>query len=159
MNLASAAPTWIFAILCALLAAAALEDAIRLRISNLTSAGVFVLAFVAAAYVGLSGPMWQNALVFALLLTSGALIFATGQMGGGDVKLLAALGLWFNIQGGIWLLAAVFISGGVLALGFIVVRLAQGKGLKRRESKGGIPYGVAIAAGAFIMFASQSRVL
>lgn len=159
MNLASAAPTWVFVILCALLAAAALEDAIRLRISNLTSAGVFGLAFVAAAYTGFSVLLWQNALVFALLITSGALVFATGQMGGGDVKLLAALGLWFNIEGAIWLLAAVFISGGLLGVGFIAVRLARGNGLKRRRDKGGIPYGVAIAAGAFITFASQSRVI
>jgi prepilin peptidase CpaA len=159
MNLAAAAPVWILAILFGLLLAAAVEDAVRLRISNLTSAGVLLAAVLAALLTGISPALWQNGAVFAVLLAAGTLVFATGQMGGGDVKLLAAVGLWFNIQSALALLVAVFLCGGLLALGYVAVRLARGKGLKRRAQQGGIPYGVAIAAGALMIFARQLQLI
>jgi prepilin peptidase CpaA len=156
MNLAATAPAWVLVILGVLLAAAAVEDSIRLRISNLTSAGVFIAALVAMALAGFPAALWQNAAVLAGLLFVGTLIFAAGQIGGGDVKLLAALGAWMNLQGALWLLVSVFLAGGVLALGFIAVRLLRGRGFKRRSDKaGGIPYGLAIVAGACIVVASQ----
>ena len=154
MNLAPAAPVWLLVILGALLVAAAVEDAIRLRISNVTSIGVLATALVAMGLAGFPISLWQNAAVFALLLTGGTLLFAAGKIGGGDVKLLAALGLWFNFGGAVWLLSSVFIAGGILAIGFLLVRGFRGL----RSSKGsrvGLPYGLAILAGALVVFASQ----
>ena len=155
MNLAQSAPTWLLIILGLLLAAAAIEDAVRLRISNLTCLGVAVAALVAMALAGFEVSLWQNAVNFIVLLAVGTLLFATGKIGGGDVKLLAALGLWVNFAGGIWLLAAVLLAGGVFALLFIIFRLFKGGGLGRKNRGGVIPYGLAIVAGALFVGATQ----
>ena len=150
MNLVPAAPIWLLAVLCAAMIAAAIEDFIRLRISNITCAVVFVTALVAMGLQGFSLDLWQNGLVFAALLTCGTLMFSAGKIGGGDVKLLASLGLWVNISAGIWLLSFSLLAGGVLAVIYIVVRHFRG-GAKSK----GIPYGLAIVAGASIVFAGQ----
>ena len=155
MNLAQTAPTWLLIILGLLLAAAAIEDAVRLRISNLTCLGVMLAAVVAMALTGFELRLWQNALNFAVLLGIGTLLFASGKVGGGDVKLLAALGLWFNFVGGVRMLAAVLIAGGVFALLFIAFRLISGSKTSRGKLGGLIPYGLAIVAGALFVFAAQ----
>ena len=150
MNLVPGAPVWLLAILFGAMAAAAIEDFIRLRISNITCAAVVVLALIAMGLQGLSLDLWQNALVFAVLLTAGTLMFSAGKIGGGDVKLFAGLGLWVNISAGVWLLSFSLLAGGVLAVIYIVVRHFRG-GAKSK----GIPYGLAIVAGASIVFAGQ----
>jgi prepilin peptidase CpaA len=150
MNLVPGAPVWLLAILFAAMAAAAIEDFIRLRISNITCAAVFVAALVAMGMEGFTLDLWQNALVFAVLLTLGTLMFAAGKIGGGDVKFFAAVGLWVNLSAGVWLASTSLLAGGVLALIYIVVRHLRG-GAKSK----GIPYGMAIAAGASIVFAGQ----
>ncbi|HXH53936.1 MAG TPA: prepilin peptidase [Sphingomicrobium sp.] len=153
MSLAILAPEWVRALLLALLAAAALEDAVRLRISNLVSAAVLVLAFVAIAVVGPQPGLWQNAAVFAATLVVGTLLFARGVLGGGDVKLLAATALWFDLGGAFRLLVCVALAGGLLALFILGLRLVRwSEGARERvvilKAKGGIPYGIAIAVGA-----------
>jgi prepilin peptidase CpaA len=150
MNLVPEAPLWLLAILFAAMAAAAIEDFIRLRISNITCAVVFVMALIAMVLQGFPLDLWQNGLVFAVLLAGGTLLFSTGKFGGGDVKLFASLGLWVNIGAGVWLLSTSLLAGGVLALIYIVVRHFRGG----KKSKG-IPYGVAIVAGASVIFAGQ----
>lgn len=152
MNLISTAPLWLIAVLTAALAAAAIEDFVRLRISNITCGVVLLTALVAIVLHGFTLDLWQNAVVFLVLLVAGTALFAAEQMGGGDVKLLACLGLWVNIQAGIWLLALTLLSGGVLAIIYIVARWARGD---RSKTSKGIPYGLAIVAGAGLVFSSQ----
>ena len=154
MNLVASAPTWVIVILAVLILAAAVEDAVRLRISNLTCLAVLLLAIGAMFVAGFSLSLWQNGVVFAALLIVGTMIFAAGQMGGGDVKLLAALGAWVNIKGGVVLLSTVLLAGGLLAFAFILARVIRGRPIKK-SAKGGVPYGLAIAAGAGITFAAQ----
>jgi prepilin peptidase CpaA len=151
MNLVTTSPTWLVIVLMLTLAAAAIEDAARLRISNLTCGVVFVTALVAMALHGFSLSLWQNAVVCIAILVLGLPAFAAGWFGGGDVKLLAALGLWLNLQAALSLIAAVFIAGGVVALLFIAVRLAR----RDRRKNGRIPYGLAIAVGAVATFGMQ----
>ena len=155
MNLAVEAPQWAALLLIALLLAAAAEDAVRLRISNITVLLVIVAAVIAAIVVGPTLALWQNLAVFAALLAVGTPMFAAGKLGGGDVKLLAALGLWFNLKGALWMLLDVVLAGGVLAILIIALRsLGWSEKIRRRvvllRPGGGIPYGVAIAAGALI---------
>jgi prepilin peptidase CpaA len=158
MNLVASAPPWLVAVLFAALAAAALEDAIRLKISNATCLAVLASALVAMGLHGFPLALWQNAVVFAVLLIVGTFAFGSGKIGGGDVKLLASLGLWVDLRSAVWLVAAVFIAGGILALGFITARMVArsptGERRKRIGSKG-IPYGLAIVAGACLVFAGQ----
>jgi len=48
--------------------------------------------------------------------------FALGGMGGGDVKLLAALGAWLGPRETLWLAAYAGIAGGVLGVAVAVAR-------------------------------------
>jgi prepilin peptidase CpaA len=156
VNLIVGSPSWLIVILLAAIAAAAIEDAIRLRISNITCAVVLVAAIVAMGFDGFPLALWQNAVVFVVVLAIGTAIFAAGQMGGGDVKLLACLGVWMGFGAALWLVALTLMAGGVLAIGFIATRP-----LRRKDPKSGkpasknIPYGLAIAAGACIVFCGQ----
>lgn len=81
---------------------------------------------------------------FALLIfTIFAAMFAMGAMGGGDVKLLAALALWFHWLVFVKLMLIMSIAGGVLTLGLMLKQ-------KLQNTKGRlkIPYGFAIALSA-----------
>jgi len=158
MNLIPNSPTWLVLLLSAALAAAAIEDFIRLKISNITCLAVLVTALIAMGLNGFPLALWQNAAVFLVLLAAGTPLFAAGKMGGGDVKLLACLGLWVNINAGVWLVASALIAGGILAVIYITVRLARVRAGKKYQSKG-IPYGIAIAAGASLIFAGQFGLL
>ena len=81
--------------------------------------------------------------VFALF----AVAFQLGAMGGGDVKLAAALALWFAPGDTVWLIVLMSIAGGVLTLLVIGVHRAR-----RKEGRPEIPYGVAIAfAGMWLL--------
>jgi prepilin peptidase CpaA len=155
VNLAAEAPQWLALILAILLIAAASEDAVRLRISNVTVLLLLIAAVVAAAVVGLRLAVWQNLLVFAVLLAIGTPMFAAGKLGGGDVKLLAATGLWFDLGGALRMVVAVAIAGGILAIVVLTLRtFGWSQGVRDRvvllRPRSGIPYGVAIAAGALL---------
>lgn len=155
MNLAVLAPAWLAALFALLLVAAAVQDAARMRISNLIVAGVLLAAIVAAAVVGPQLQLWRNVAVFAVLLGLGIPLFASGKLGGGDVKLLAATGLWFDFSGALRMLLAVFLCGGLLAIFTLSIRLfdwseaARGRVVMLRAGAG-IPYAVAIGTGALL---------
>ena len=159
MNLLATAPDILLWLLIAALAAAAIQDAVQLRISNLITLAVLILAVVAAVMTGVETAIWENLLVFALVLAIGTILFSRGILGGGDVKLLAAVGLWTDLFGAAQLIASIFIFGGLLALLIIFGRAAVPDSVTSRiavlKPKAGIPYGIAIALGtAFIvMFA------
>jgi prepilin peptidase CpaA len=158
VNLAAEAPQWLALIVAVLLLAAATEDAVRLRISNLIVLLVLVGAIVAAVLAGPELSLWKNLVVFLALLGIGTPMFAAGKLGGGDVKLLAAVGLWFDFAGALWMIVAVALAGGVLALLVLILRsFGWSEEIRRRvvllRPGGGIPYGVAIAAGALIAMA------
>ena len=154
MNLVLLSPSWLVALLMILLVLAALEDAVRLRISNLTCAGVFVGAILAMALHGFRVDLWQNALVFAVILAFGTAAFGAGWLGGGDVKLLAAIGLWIDFNTAIAVAGAIAIAGGIIALSYIGARqLRKSANSSDRNSK--VPYGLAIVAGALFVFGAQ----
>jgi prepilin peptidase CpaA len=69
-----------------------------------------------------------------------ALLFQIGMMGGGDVKLLAALALWLPLASLVKLVVIMSLAGGVLTLVLLVRHRARKTGGKLE-----IPYGVAIA--------------
>ena len=133
---------------------AALQDGWRLRISNL-----FPIAIVAcfAAWGAVIGPefdIWQNLVAFLLCLAIGLFLFSREWLGGGDVKLLAALALWFDFAGAGQFLVFTMIGGGLVALALIAFRrllpATAGTGVAAFRRRGPIPYGLAIAAGALL---------
>ena len=156
MTLLASAPAWLALVLALLLIAAAIEDMWRLEIEDWLSGGVAVAAFVAVALDGPIVGLWQNLLLFALVLGGGMLLFNRGVMGGGDIKLLAASALWFDLSHGWKMLVAVAIAGGLETLVIMALRLAPWPdgartniaALRRGED---IPYGVAIGAGVALI--------
>ena len=152
MTLVASAPGWLTAILFLLLILASLEDLWRLQIEDWLSAGVALGAFIALAVDGPVAGVWQNLLLFALVLGIGTLLFTHGWMGGGDVKLLAACALWFDLDQGWKMLVAVAIAGGLESLIIMMLRLLPwSESVRRRiawlRKDEALPYGVAIAAG------------
>lgn len=155
MNLIVSSPLWLMAFLLVVLLAAATEDAIRLRISNITCGLVLLLALIAMGLHGFPLSLWQNVVVCVAILAVGTALFAAGLFGGGDIKLLAAIGLWLNLSAVLYLLIAIAIAGGILAIGYICARKF---GLARPApgQKGlNVPYGLAIVAGALFVFSTQ----
>ena len=79
-----------------------------------------------------------------------ALAFQMGMMGGGDVKLAAALALWFAPANTLFLIVIMSLAGGVLtAIVMIEHRL------RKTEGRPEVPYGVAIAFGALWLLAQR----
>lgn len=159
MNLIEVAPIWVVAMLCAALIAAAVEDIVRLRVSNVTVIAVMATAAVAVALSAWSPALWENLMVFVLLLAGGTLLFAWEKVGGGDVKLFATVGLWMDFERALMLLAAVFISGGFIALFVLFPRLLmrRANGPALRDKSKSVPYAVAIAAGALLVIAVERQ--
>ena len=155
MNLVIASPGWLIALLVLLLIMAAVEDAARLRISNLTCALVLVGALIAIGLHGLSLSLWQNAAIFIAVLVIGTPAFALGLFGGGDVKLLAAIGLWLDLNSALYLFVAVVIAGGLLGLVYIIARKLALVSAAAGKRHGKVPYGLAIVAGALFVFGTQ----
>ena len=99
-------------------------------------------------------PLWPDiglqvavaAGVFALL----AAAFYMGMMGGGDVKLAAAVALWFSPQSTLRFLVWMSIAGGLLTLVVLVAHKAR-----KKPGKPEIPYGVAIAVGGLAILAQR----
>ena len=149
MNLIPAAPLWLIVLFCLALLAAALEDAARLRISNLTNLLVLCIGIAAALIEGPSLSLWQNGAVLIAILLLGTAAFSAGWLGGGDVKLFAAAGLWFDLRSAVWFVALTFLAGGAVALGYMATRPFRRNSKNMRNTR--IPYGIAIALGAVLM--------
>lgn len=136
------------ALLCALgalLIAAAITDLRARIISNRLNLAVAALAplwWLANGYA-LWPDMAVQLLVGAAIFTLFAALFALGMMGGGDVKLLTALALWFPWQAVLSLVVLMALLGGVVTLVTVVHHR-----MTRRLGQPEIPYGVAISLAA-----------
>lgn len=155
MNLVTSAPVWLAVVLLLTLLAAGIEDVSRLRISNITCLAVLAEAILAIAIEGFSPNLWQNGVALLCVLVVGTAAFAARFLGGGDVKLLAALALWLDLKHLAWLIAAVFIAGGLVAVAYLSMRLITTGVAGVRQKDRRIPYGIAIAAGAVLVFGLQ----
>jgi prepilin peptidase CpaA len=140
----------LLASLAALLVAAAVIDVRTFTISNRLNLAVAVLAPLYWLSIALSpwpGIAAQLAVAIAVFLVlAGA--FYLGMMGGGDVKLAAALALWFPPASTLKFLMFMSLAGGLLTLALLTWHRAR-----RREGRPEIPYGVAIAFGGLAILA------
>jgi prepilin peptidase CpaA len=138
-------PLLITATLVGLLIWVIISDLRTRTIPNWTNG--LVAGLGVAYWLSLGTPLWPNlALQFAIAIAAFALFlifFALNAMGGGDVKLIAALGLWFPVTQMIRVLLIMSILGGALTL--IVWARAR---LEKTTEKIEVPYGVAIAIAA-----------
>jgi prepilin peptidase CpaA len=144
------------------MAFAAATDLLTMTIPNKLSIALAATFFVVALAAGLG---WQDIVVHVgvgvAMLLAGIALFAVGVIGGGDAKLLAAASLWLGLTPLVPFLAYVAVFGGALALAILAYRSVPAGALPlpdwaaRLHAKGeGIPYGVAIAAGALTVYPS-----
>lgn len=140
------------ALAAAHLAIAALSDVLTRSIPDWVPSMVAVLGVVSLALGGFAaGPIAVAAALFLL----GFAAFALGLVGGGDVKLLAAVGLWIPPAALHDFFTVMALTGAVLALVVVARRrlLAAVTGAAVAEPAS-VPYGAAIAAGAgYVLFA------
>lgn len=142
-----------------LLAAAAMQDVYQLRISNVFPVAILLLFPVYALVKGIDASIWQNGAVFLAVLALGMLAFGAHWLGGGDVKLLAATALWFDIAGAARLIGTIAVLGAAIALFFIMFRrvvpepVLLRSGMVSLKRRGPIPYGIGIAGGAIAVIA------
>ena len=146
---------------CAALAVSAVaagwSDARHRRIPNWLCA--------ATAIAGLAFAIWANgwhgalgnALHFLIALIAGMALFRMRVFGGGDAKYYAAVAAWFSLQQAVLLLLAVTLSGLVLLVIWFATRRLAGMPIRKTAGTGmdGLPYGIAIGAGAVITAASM----
>ena len=151
----------IFAVYCGLLGVAAVSDLLRFTIPNFVSAALILLFLPVAlitpweidwlSHLGAAGICFGVTFAFYLL----------GWLGAGDVKLLTAAALWAGLGQVVSLVFGMAVAGTVLILALIGARhlaalwapastYGGAVAVPRLLSKGEqVPYGVAIACGAF----------
>ena len=148
----------------------AVTDIRSARIPNrLTYTALLAALPLRTALLGLAG---LKSGIIGMLVAGGLflLLYTLGAMGGGDMKLMAAVGAWVGGTQVMTLILAAALAGGVLAIGRIIFRNMVGQTLRNTmqliyyrftsglqphpelnvKSSGSqrVPYGVAIAVGA-----------
>lgn len=140
---------------------AAMSDLTSMQIPNRISIVLAATFLVLALIAGL--PMKDFAMHLAagaVVLAVGIMLFAGGIVGGGDAKLIAAASLWVGFAQLLPFITYVALFGGALALLILAYRRFVPEGalagpewaLRLKNHGGGIPYGIAISAGALTTF-------
>jgi prepilin peptidase CpaA len=146
-----------------LLVTAAISDLASFTIPNFLNLALFAAFAVFAGVVGLSlGAAGWHVLAGLLGLVVGFTLFALGWIGGGDAKLFAAVALWLGFTDMMVYALVASICGGALTLAILMLRqwplpallARQSWVLRLHDEHSGIPYGVALAAGAFLILPS-----
>jgi prepilin peptidase CpaA len=145
----------------ALMAFAASSDLFTMTISNRLSlmlgGGFFLLALISGMGLATLG---MHLAAAALVLMVAFIFFARGWIGGGDAKLVAATALWFGFGHLLDYLIWASLLGGALTLLLLQFRqfdlpqvLARQKWIERlHDADAGVPYGIALAAAALIVY-------
>ena len=145
----------------ALLAMCAGWDLASYTIPNFLPAALLAVFVLFALVAGMppSG-IGSHALAGLAGLAIGFALFAFGLIGGGDAKLFATIALWLGFGDLLDFALMTSVFGGALAIVLIGLRnmpmpaaLAGHAWLARlHDPRLGIPYGVALAAGALVVF-------
>ena len=145
----------------ALMAFAAASDLFTMTISNRVSillAAAFLVLAVASGMAPYDILSHLGAGALVLVLAFGC--FAMGWVGGGDAKVAAAAALWFGFGHLLNYLLYASLFGGVLTILLLQMRqwplpyaLTGQTWLMRLHAKeSGIPYGIALAIGALMIY-------
>ncbi len=150
----------VFIVFPALLALAAGWDIASFTIPNylqLALIGAFAVFVIGTGMA--PGAIGGHLLAGFVGLAIGFTLFALGYIGGGDAKLFACVVLWIGFGSLLdYALVAAVMGGGLTVLILAMRRVplpsflvSQAWIVRLHDAKGGIPYGVALAAGAFLV--------
>ena len=116
---------------------AAAMDLLTMKIPNRIPA-VMVLAFFPLALVaGFNAwDMANHVAAGLLMLVLGVLLFMPGWFGGGDAKLMAAIGLWIGVDNLRPICSESALAGGLIAVAFILGALGPAAALAAGRSLG-----------------------
>ena len=170
-----------FAGFSALLGLAAFKDICERRIPNRLT-GALAALYLVYVLVSPAPVAWLPALgLAAAVFVVGLGLFARALIGGGDVKLLAALSLWAGPEQFVWFLLVTTLTGGALSLltlwyrrwAFLIEAHLAGLGMAITTGRpsdaadtptGGcvdrsntLPYGVAIAVGGVAIIVELAK--
>ena len=135
-------------------------DLLTMTIPNRISLALIAGFIIAGPVTGMSMEQfgWHLGAGLSVLACTIAM-FALGWMGGGDAKLLAAAALWVGFENLPLFFGMVGLLGGLLAiivLGYRYLPLAAlpipDWAARLHKAGGGIPYGIAIAGGALLVY-------
>ena len=145
----------------ALMAFAAVSDLLTMTISNRVSLAL-IAGFVTLAVLGGMGlhDMLVHFGAGAAVLVVAFACFARGWVGGGDAKIAASVALWFGFDQLLNFLVYASLFGGALTLLLLQFRQwplpypLSGQACLNRlhDNQSGIPYGIALAFGALIVY-------
>ena len=139
-------------LLAAMLVWAAVVDVRTFTISNKLNLAIALMAPLFWWATGID--LWPDAAIRVAVAVGVFLLFAIafqlGAMGGGDVKLAAALALWFAPGDTVRLIILMSLAGGLLTLVVLGVHRAR-----KKEGRPEVPYGVAIAFGGLWLLAQR----
>lgn len=146
-----------FVVICFFVAVAwaAVGDLRSFRIPNRLV--LLVVGFYPAHLIASPQPVdWLAGLICgAVLFFVGFFAFSRGVLGGGDVKLLSAVGLWAGPTLVFPVLLLTMMSGGLLAVIFLAHAMLQSRSqiggdvlARKAMLSAPVPYGIAIAIGA-----------
>jgi prepilin peptidase CpaA len=145
----------------ALMAFVASSDLLTMKISNRISLALIAGFLVLAPFSGMG--MHE----FLMHLGAGAAVlvvafacFAIGQVGGGDAKIAACVGLWFGFGHIMEFLLMASLFGGALTLLILQLRQwplpaplnGQAWLLKLHDKRSRVPYGIALTFGALMVY-------
>jgi prepilin peptidase CpaA len=145
----------------ALMAFAASSDLLTMTISNRLSLALAGGFFLLTAMTGMGLPViGMHLAAAAVVLVVTFVCFSQGWIGGGDAKLAAATALWLGFDHLLDYAIYASLFGGALTLLILQFRrfplpatLAQQKWIARlHEAGGGVPYGIALAAAALVVY-------
>jgi len=146
----------------AAMAFAAATDLVSMTISNRISLGLIAFSFVLAPISGMNlEQVGWHVLAGGIMLLAGFAMFAFGWIGGGDAKLLAVTTLWFGFtMNTVEYLLISSLFGGALTLLMLVYRHfpvpaflhGQSWAIRLHDEKEGVPYGLALSAGALTIY-------
>ena len=145
----------------ALMAFAAASDLFTMTISNRVSLAL-TAGYLALAFASGTAPfdILMHLAAGATVLVAAFGCFAMGWIGGGDAKVAAAAALWFGFAHLLNYLVYASLFGGVLTLVLLQFRqwplpyalAGQAWLLKLHAKESGIPYGIALAIGALLVY-------
>ena len=145
----------------ALMAFAAASDLFTMTISNRVSLAL-VAGFLALAVASGMAPsdILMHLAAGSVVLVGAFACFAFGWIGGGDAKVAASAALWFGFAHLLNYLIYASLFGGVLTLLLLQFRqwplpyalAGQSWLLKLHAKESGIPYGIALAVGALMIY-------